>query len=155
MDAEHSIPMWDEDPTSSEKEIPMKKILALVLAMAFVVAACSSSTEDSVETYCDDLGTLQTSLQSLAALDATATIDQVNEAKDAVKSAYDATVASAQDVDDAVLSDLEDAQGTWQDSIDAIPGDATVDQALQALQAADATYLTSVNSTMEKVSCSS
>jgi hypothetical protein len=133
----------------------MKKLIALVLAMAFVVAACSSSTEDSVQTYCDDLGTLQTSLQSLAALDATATIDQLNDAKDAVKTAYDATVASAQDVDDAVLSELEDAEGTWEDAIGAIPGDATVEQALQSLQAADAAYLTSVNGTMDKVACSS
>lgn len=132
----------------------MKKLIVLVLAMAFVVAACSSSTEETVETYCDDLGSLKTSIQALSTLSAESTIDDVNAAKDDVKSAYDATVASAGDVDAAVLSELEDASNTWQSSVDAIPSDATVEDALATVVAADEVYLTSIDATLEKVSCS-
>ena len=133
----------------------MKKLIALVFAMALVVAACSSSTEDDVKTYCDDLGTLQTSLQALTALTAQSTMDDVNSAKEAVKSAYDATVSSASNVDDAVSSELADAQNTWQSAVDAIPSDATVETAMATVTTADQAYLASVNTTLDKVNCSS
>jgi hypothetical protein len=133
----------------------MKKLIALVLAMAFVVAACSSnSTEDAVDTYCDDLGTLKTSLESLNELTAQSTVDDVNNAKEAVKSAYDATVASAENVDGAVAGEIDTAQSTWQSTVDAIPGDATVADSLTAIQTADAAYLASVNTAVDKVDCS-
>lgn len=133
----------------------MKKLIVLVLAMAFVVAACSSSTEDSVDTYCDDLATLKTSIQDLTALTASSTMDDVDAAKQAVTSAYDATVSSAGDVDAAVASELEAAQSTWQSTVDGIPSDATVEEALTTVQTADAAFLSSVESTLDKVNCSS
>jgi hypothetical protein len=132
----------------------MKKLFALVLAMAFVVAACSSSTEDTVEAYCDDLGTLKTSLQDLTALSTQSTMDDVDSAKQAVSDAYDATVSSADAVDGSVASELEDARNTWQSTVDGIPSDATVDEAMTTVTAADEAFLTSVNATLDKVSCS-
>jgi hypothetical protein len=132
----------------------MKKLIALVFAMALVVAACSSSTEDTVETYCDDLGTLKTSLQDLTALSTQSTMDDVDSAKQAVSDAYDATVSSADAVDGSVASELEDARNTWQSAVDGIPSDATVDEAMTTVTAADEAFLTSVNTTLEKVSCS-
>jgi PBP1b-binding outer membrane lipoprotein LpoB len=133
----------------------MKKLIALLLAMAFVVAACSSSTEDTVETYCDDLGTLKTSLQDLTSLSAQSTMDDVDSAKKAVSDAYDATVSSADAVDSAVASELETARNTWQSAVDGIPSDATVEEAMTTVTAADEAFLASVNTTHEKVDCSS
>jgi conjugal transfer/entry exclusion protein len=132
----------------------MKKLIALVFAMALIVAACSSSTEDTVEAYCDDLGTLKTSLQDLTSLSAQSTMDDVDSATQAVSDAYDATVSSAGDVDDAVAGELEDARNTWQSTVDGIPSDATVEEAMATVTAADEAFLTSVNSTLETVSCS-
>jgi len=132
----------------------MKKLIALVFAMALIVAACSSSTEDNVETYCDDLGTLKTSLQDLTALTAQSTMDDIDSAKKAVSDAYDATVSSAGAVDDAVASELEDARNAWQSTVDAIPSDATVEDAMTTVTTADEAFLASVNATLDKVSCS-
>jgi len=132
----------------------MKKLIVLVLAMAFVVAACSSSTEDNVETYCDDLGTLKTSLQDLTALTAQSTMDDIDSAKKAVSDAYDATVSSADAVDASVASELEDARNTWQSTVDGIPSDATVEDAMATVTTADEAFLTAVNATFDKVSCS-
>ena len=132
----------------------MKKLIALVFAMALIVAACSSSTEDTVEAYCDDLGTLKTSLQDLTSLSAQSTMDDIDSAKEAVSDAYDATVSSAGAVDDAVASELEDARNTWQSTVDGIPSDATVEEAMTTVTTADEAFLTSVNATLEKVSCS-
>ena len=132
----------------------MKKLIALVFAMALIVAACSSSTEDTVEAYCDDLGTLKTSLQDLTSLSAQSTMDDIDSAKEAVSDAYDATVSSAGAVDDAVASELEDARNTWQSTVDGIPSDATVEEAMTTVTTADGAFLTSVNATLEKVSCS-
>lgn len=133
----------------------MKKLIVLVLAMAFVVAACSSSTEDTVEAYCDNLGTLKTSLQNLTSLSAQSTMDDVDSAKKAVSDAYDATVSSADAVDSAVASELETARNTWQSTVDGIPSDATVEEAMTTVTAADEAFLASVNTTLEKVDCSS
>ncbi len=132
----------------------MRKLLALVFALALIVAACSSSTQDSIETYCDDLGTLKTSLQDLTALTAQSTMDDVDSAKKAVSDAYDATVSAAGAVDDAVASELEDARNTWQSTVDGIASDATVQEAMTTVTTADEAFLTSVNATLDKVSCS-
>lgn len=133
----------------------MKKLVALAMAATFVVAACSSSTEDAVDTYCDDLGTLQTSLQEVGNLSATSSVDDVNAVADDIKSAYDDVVSSADGVDNAVVSEVEAAQKTFSDSVDAISGDASVADALTQLQAAEDAYASSVNAALAKVSCSS
>lgn len=131
----------------------MKKLIVLVLAMAFVVAACSSSTEDTVEAYCDDLGELRTSLQSLSALTAQSTVDDVNNAKADVKSAYDNTVSAAGAVDEAAAGEIEDAQNTWQSTVDAIPSDATVEEAMSSITTANDAYMGSLTTTYQKLSC--
>ena len=132
----------------------MKKLVALALATTLVVAACSSSTEDAVDTYCDDLGTLKTSLQEVGTLSATSSVDDVNGVADDIKSAYDDVVSSASGVDDAVVSEIQAAQQTFQDSVNAISGDASVSDALAQLQAAEQTYEASVNAAFAKVNCS-
>ncbi len=132
----------------------MKKLIALVLAMAFVVAACSStSTEEAVTAYCDDLGNLKSSLVSMTDLDIGSTLDDVNNAKEEVKKAYDKTVESAQGVDDAVLKEMENATSEWQKAVDAIASDATIEDALVTVQAADGAYIVAIDAALSKVTC--
>jgi len=131
----------------------MKKLVALAVAATFVVAACSSSTEDAVGTYCDDLGTLQTSLQEVGTLSATSSVDDVNAVADDIQSAYDDVVSSADGVDDAVVSEIQAAQDTFADSVNGISGDASVADALSQLQAAEETYNASVDAALAKVDC--
>lgn len=131
----------------------MKRLIALALAATMVVAACSSSTEDAVGEYCDDLGTLQTALQSVSTLSASSSVDDVNAVGDSIKDAYNDVVSSADGVDDAVTSEIEDAQKAFSDSVNAISGDASVSDALADLQAAEQTYVAAVDAAVSKVSC--
>lgn len=131
----------------------MKRLIALALAATMVVAACSSSTEDAVGDYCDDLGTLQAALQSVSTLSASSSVDDVNAVGDSIKDAYNDVVSSADGVDDAVTSEIEAAQKTFTDSVNAISGDASVSDALADLQAAEQTYVAAVDAAVSKVSC--
>ena len=132
----------------------MKKLIALVIAMAFVVAACSSSTEEVVAAYCDELTGLQTAVQDAGSLTNQSTIDDYAAAKDNIVSSYQAAVEAATDVDDAVAAEIEDAQSAYQAAIKDIPSDASVESALITYEAAQKQYAASIKATLAKVSCS-
>lgn len=132
----------------------MKKLMALLMATTFVVAACSS-TEDAVDKYCDDLSDLKSAVQDAGSLTASSSVDDVNDASEKITKAYDAVISSASGVTDAVTSDIEDAQQTYVDTVNGLSGDSSVSDALSDLQTAQATYASSVESTLSQVSCSS
>jgi ABC-type glycerol-3-phosphate transport system substrate-binding protein len=133
----------------------MKKLMALLMAATFVVAACSSSTEDAVDQYCDDLGDLKSAVQDAGSLTASSSVDDVNDASEEITKAYDAVISSASGVTDAVTSDIEAAQQTYVDTVNGLSGDSSVSDAFSDLQAAQSTYASSVESTLSQVSCSS
>ena len=132
----------------------MKRILVLVMAAAFVVAACSS-TEDAVDAYCDDLSSLASALQEGQSLTASSTVDDVQQVRDDVTSAYDDAVSSAQDVDDAVTGEIQSAQQAFSDAVGAIPDDSSVSDGLAAVQTAWTQYVSAVDAAISQVNCSS
>ena len=129
----------------------MKRIIFALVAVGLAVSACSTSTEDATATYCDDLQTLETSLMDVRS---SSTVEELQDnAKDASDD-YDDVVASARDVENAVVDDIRAARDTFADAVDAIPSDATIGAAAQQISGAADTYVQTVGQTLASLNCS-
>jgi hypothetical protein len=133
----------------------MKRFALLFAVVALVATACSDSVEDATDAYCDDLSALSTALGEVSTLNASSTVDDVQNVADNISDAYDDVVSSAANVDDAVTSEIDSARSDFQSSVSSISSDASVSEALTDLQTAGQTYAAAVQSTLSKVDCSS
>jgi|GEM_PF-6372380 len=133
----------------------MKRTFALVAAAALVVAACSSGLDSATKEYCDDLATLQTSIEKVQDLSVDSTVDDVADIRDGIADAYIAVAESAVNLDDALTEEIVTAQQDFDAAIEAIPGDASLGDAVDDLKAAETDYVTSLKNTMSKLSCDS
>lgn len=127
--------------------------LPLALA-ALALAGCSDSVEEASADYCaslDDLNAEVASLRSLVAGDATQ--EQISDQADSVRGAYEATVAAAGDLDEAVSNEADSAYDTFSSSVDAIAGDATLSEAAAQYSAAAQTYLSSLAGIAQEAGC--
>jgi hypothetical protein len=133
----------------------MKRTFVLVAAAALVVAACSSGLDSATKEYCDDLATLQTSIEKVQDLSVDSTVDDVADIRDGIADAYIAVAESAVNLDDAFTEEIVTAQQEFDAAIEAIPGDASLGDAVDDLKAAQTDYVTSLKNTMSKLSCDS
>ena len=133
----------------------MKRTFALVAAAALVVAACSSGLDSATKEYCDDLATLQTSIEKVQDLSVDSTVDDVADIRDGIADAYIAVAESAVNLDDALTEEIVTAQQDFDAAIEAIPGDASLGDAVDDLKAAQTDYVTALKNTMSKLSCDS
>lgn len=90
-------------------------------------------------------------LASLVAGDAT--LDDIDAQRDAIRDAFDATAASADDLEASVSSEADTAFDTYQDAVDAIPGDATASEAAPAYATAARGYLASLSTIAVDAGC--
>jgi hypothetical protein len=115
----------------------MRRLLSVALAVALLTAACSStSVEDAEGAYCDSLQALFDSVFAAQELTSASTVEEAEEAADAVRSAYDDVVAAAGDYTDAQISEIESAREGFDDAVSEIPDSATLGDAQLALQTA-------------------
>lgn len=130
-------------------------IAAGILATT-ALAGCSTETVDEASSaYCEQIDNLRSELESLRALVATdATVDEVNEQRDAVRDAYDATVSASENLDEAVSNEASGAQDSFEGAVGDIPTDVPVSEAAgQYTEATDA-YVTELASIATQAGCS-
>ena len=109
----------------------------VALAAALVLGGCSESVEEASGDFCSSLDTLDAELESLESLVAgDATLDDLEAQRDVVSDAWQDAADNAGTLDEAVSTEADSAYGTFQDAIDAIPGDATVTEAAAQYAAA-------------------
>jgi hypothetical protein len=103
-----------------------------MIGTALVLGACSDdeTEEEATSSYCSDLAALGTALNAYGDLNASSTIDEVEQAQEDVADAYQAVQDSAADVADARLDDLEAAYDELAASVNDISGDDTVGEAI-------------------------
>ncbi len=118
----------------------MKKILlailTLILALAVIVPACSSSTSDNTTAFCNSLQNLAVAYANVKNLNATTTVDQAKQSINQLQSAWDATVSAKGNLNASKFSDLQNSYNQLKSSLGGLSGSQTVAQAWPTVQAA-------------------
>ena len=126
------------------------------LGLALSLSACSSeSTEDANAAYCSASAEVQSEVAALGALvTSDATVDQVQEQREAVADSVEKAGEAAEDLADSVKDEISAADDAFTDAVNAISGDATVSEAAGEYQAAIQAWDAAVLSIRTEVGCS-
>jgi hypothetical protein len=116
----------------------MRKTGVIIVGLALLVGggavACGDDDASAEEQYCEALDGLEASIAELTALDpATASIDQIDEARDDIQSSLEDVDAAAEDVSADRVDDLDAAYDDLEGAVDDVSGDATVPEALEEI----------------------
>ena len=128
------------------------------IGLALSLSACSSSgdTAETNAAYCGSAANVQTEVAALRNLvtGGDATVDQVQEQRDAIASAVQDAQKQAGSLADSVQADIKAADDTFDAALQAIPGDATLVQAAASYAAAIQAWDASVKAIRTEVGCS-
>jgi ABC-type transporter Mla subunit MlaD len=128
------------------------------IGLALSLSACSSSgdTAETNAAYCESAANVQTEVAALRTLvtGGDATVDQVQEQRDAIASAVQDAQKQAGSLADSVQADIKAADDTFDAALQAIPGDATLPQAAASYAAAIQAWDASVKAIRTEVGCS-
>lgn len=127
------------------------------LGLALSLAGCSS--EDAAEAnaeYCTASATVQSEVAKLKTLvtSGDATVDQVNEQRQAIAKANEEAQGKAGDLGDAVKKEIQAADKAFDDALAAIPGDATIPEAADQYRAAVDAWDAAILGIRSEVGCS-
>ena len=129
----------------------MKRLSAVVFTAALVVSACSPSLEEAQAAFCEDLQTLFETMGGITGepeIAPTTSVEAVKSYASDVADAYEDVVSSAQDLDEAVMDEIETAREDFSDAVDSIPEDGTIAEVFEQFQAAWGTYVMTVGGTL-------
>jgi hypothetical protein len=107
-----------------------------ILAASFVVfAACDDepTQAEANEQFCDDVSELIASLRVIRDLDADSTFEEVEDARERARNAYNAVLESREGVTEARFDDLEAAEQELQQALGDIDEDSTIGDALESV----------------------
>lgn len=108
--------------------------VTLVLGM-MSGAVARRDQEDPEVTYCNSLTELAASIESLASMSTSSTVDEFKAAVEQVKEASAATKESIQGLVEAQVANLQTAVDDLKGYSDSISGDQTIEQAMQGAAA--------------------
>lgn len=129
---------------------------AAALGLALSLSACSEeSTTDANATYCEKQAAVQAEVAGLRSLvtSGDATVEQVQEQREAIAAALDDSQGAAGGLADSVRNDVQAADDTFTSAVDAIPGDASLATAAQDYASAIQAWNASVDSIRAEVGC--
>lgn len=127
-----------------------------VAALALSLTACSSSsTTDVNKAYCDANAVAQSEVAKLKSLveSGNATVADVQKQVGKVKEAAEKANKEAGKLQDSVQKDIKSADESFSKAVDAIPGDATLNEASTKYQQAVADWEQSVTQIRADVGC--
>lgn len=129
---------------------------AVGLVLVAGLTACSTTdTTTQNEQYCASAATLQTEMTKLKAMvtGGQATLNDVEKQVKTVESAYRTALDQAEDVPDAVRSEIQSAYASFVKAVNAIPGTATVSEAADSYEAAVTAYEAELAKIRTEVGC--
>lgn len=125
----------------------MKRLTAAVFATALVVSACSPGLEEAQAAFCDDLQSLFETMGGITGepnIEPTTSVEVVKSYASDVADAYDDLVSSAQGLDEAVMDQIETARDDFEDAVESIPDDGTMEAGFEQFQDAWGAYVLAV-----------
>ena len=129
----------------------MKRLAAAVFATALVVSACSPSLEEAQAAFCDDLQSLFETMGGITGepnIEPTTSVEVVKSYASDVASAYEDVASSAQDLDEAVMDQIETARRNFEDAVESISDDETMEAGFEQFQDARGAYMVAVGETL-------
>lgn len=125
------------------------------LGLALSLTACAPATTDANAAYCASSAAAQAEVAKLKTLvtSDTATLDQIAAQRDEVAKATKAAAKDAEALADEVKKEIVAADNAFDQTVIAIPGDATVAEASATYQEAVKAWDTAMLSIRAKVGC--
>jgi len=135
-------------------------LIALGVAAAIVIGLLGQNGGESQaqaqQNFCSSLSTLDSSITALTSLDpSTASKSDYQSAVDTIQSDWDQTKSDASDLTNITTSDLSDSWDSFKSSVDNVPSDASVSDALSSVKSSADSFATTVKSTVTGPDCSS
>lgn len=139
-------------------------ILVVVVLIAAAIGIGIWATQDdddetkseAVSALCTSLQTLDSSVQTLLALDSsTASKSDYETDITAVDTAWDQVKSDAQDVQDAPTGDLDTAWDDFTSTVQDVPDDASVSDALNDIKESGQALVSTAQSTASEIDCTS
>ncbi len=135
--------------------------LAAIVAtagLALSLAACSSNNDDTTDAnaaYCQSSQALAGELMELRNMISagSATVEDLEEQRRQVRSAYAQVLDDADDLAQTVQDDIAQANENFSEAIDGISPNATISEATAAYNSAAAAYNDEINSIRAQVGC--
>lgn len=104
-----------------------KEILLLVaLLLTWVLASCAPMVAEARVTFCQNLETYGQAVLTLQTVDANTMVDELTEDREDVVSTRQALLDSATDLRNAKLRSAEEAWSELADTVQNVPGDASL-----------------------------
>jgi hypothetical protein len=133
-------------------------IVGAVVAIGIGIYAVTrpESQADAQASFCSSLASLNSDVQALTALDpATASKSDYQNAVDSIQSSWGDVTSDASDLASVNMSTLDSAWGDFQSSIQDVPDDASVSDAMNDVQSSAESLGSTVKSTLDGPDCSS
>jgi hypothetical protein len=135
-------------------------LIAAGVGLAVLIGVLGERGGDSQATakqsFCTSLDTLKGSINSLTSLDpSTASKSDYQSGVDAIQSNWELVKTDASDLKNITTSQLDDSWNSFKSSVDDVPSDASVSDALNSVSASAKTFASSVQSTLTGPDCSS
>ena len=112
----------------------VKVVISILLFSIVVVTGCSKSLEEAQVDFCQALVAYGEAVRELQNVNASTTIDELDDARSNVTEAREDVLGAAGDLREARLRAAEDAWENTQVAISDISGDATLGQAAAAVR---------------------
>jgi hypothetical protein len=139
---------------------PVLAVLILVgIGLAVLVGLAGARGGDSSasaqQNLCSSLSTLESSTQALVALDpSTASKDDYQSDLATVQSDWKQVTSDASAAASDTMNTLDDAWDTFEQAVKAVPDDASVSDAISAVQQSGQALVSTTKSTLSGVGCS-
>lgn len=116
-----------------------RKFLAIGAAASaalLLLAACDDepTQAEAEEQFCEDAGAYLAALGALRDVDKNTTVDEFDQIRENVRTTHDNMVASAEQLGEVRLDDLEEAQDNLRAAIDDIDDDASLQEARDSIE---------------------
>ena len=115
-------------------------LLSILVLSALLLAACGPTVDEAKTQFCNDLDELDAAVNSLRDVDS---LDDIKQAGEDIRDAWDQVVKSAEKLDDVQLDATKEAYDAMLSAIEEAPDSGSLSGALEAVTGAVTTFATS------------
>jgi predicted small secreted protein len=122
------------------KTMKASVLLSILVLSALLLAACGPTVDEAKTQFCNDLDELDVEVNSLRDVDS---LDDIKQAGEDIRDAWDQVVKSAEKLDDVQLDATKEAYDAMLSAIEGAPDSGSLSGALETVTGAVTTFATS------------